>query len=243
MRALLFTLLLATAGCATIPSERGGVLFEELADGVWMHTSYADLPGIGPYPSNGLIVIDGEETILVDSGWDEDQTGAILDWAANDLGYPVTKAIFTHAHDDRMAGIAVVRSRGIETYSHALANAVAAERGLRPADQALSFGFNDVARYLEPLVVFYPGPGHAVGNLVVRVPGTPVLFGGCLVRPPGAKTLGNTADADIENWGNAVLRVRDSFPGATLVIPGHGSPGGRDLLDATAVLVTAAGEN
>ena len=34
----------------------GDVALRELAPGVWQHTTYLDLPGIGPVPSNGLLV-------------------------------------------------------------------------------------------------------------------------------------------------------------------------------------------
>ncbi|NKI34447.1 hypothetical protein HFP89_04630 [Wenzhouxiangella sp. XN79A] len=55
--------------------------FERLADGVWMHTSFKDIPPWGAFPTNGMVVEVGEgDAVLVDTAWDEPRTAAVLDW-------------------------------------------------------------------------------------------------------------------------------------------------------------------
>ena len=91
-----------------------------------------------------------------------------------------------------------------------------------------------------PLVVFDPGPGHTVDNIVVGLPEEGVVFGGCLIRPGESGSLGNVADADITHWDRAVELVSGQFPDARIVIPSHGPPAGRELLEHTVELVREA---
>ena len=90
--------------------------------------------------------------------------------------------------------------------------------------------------------VLYPGPGHTRDNIVVYYPDAKVLFGGCLIRPGGSDNLGNTADADVVHWAEAVRNVAAAFPDAEIVIPSHGPMGGRELLDHTIALAEAAAD-
>ena len=228
------------AGCTAhvVPPTREDVVFERLAPGVWLHTSYYELPGIGPVPSNGLIVVDGEEATLIDTAWTEAQTATVLDWAKAETGVAVTRAVFTHAHQDKMGGVGVLRQRGIETFAHRLSNELASSRDLVPAEFELDFGDGTAA--LGSVLAFYPGPGHTRDNIVIWHGPSKILFGGCLVRPAGAKTLGNTADAVVADWADSVRNTAVRFGRAGLVIPSHGRPGGAELLEETIGLAEGA---
>jgi glyoxylase-like metal-dependent hydrolase (beta-lactamase superfamily II) len=212
------------------------VTFEALAPGVWLHLSTLAIEPWGEVPSYGLVVVRGESALLVDTAWTDAQTEQILRWADEALGRPITTAVFTHAHQDKMGGVRALRARGVETYAAADSNALAATRGLAPAEHALTFGPDATSSELAPAVVFDPGPGHTEDNIVVALPEAGVLFGGCLVRPPGATDLGNTADADVDHWDDAVEAVAARFPDLLVVVPSHGRPGGRELLALTAGL-------
>jgi metallo-beta-lactamase class B VIM len=82
-----------------------------LADGVWMHTSWRTLAGGTRFPSNGLIVRDGDELILIDTAWGEEPTEALLAWIDTTLALPVP---------DPIAGIdsigAVARIGAVEVF-------------------------------------------------------------------------------------------------------------------------------
>jgi glyoxylase-like metal-dependent hydrolase (beta-lactamase superfamily II) len=187
-------------------------------------------------PSYGLVVVRGGNALLIDTAWTDEQTEQILRWADETLGRPITTAVFTHAHRDKMGGVRALRARGVETYAAPDSNALAAERGLVPAEHALSFGPDATSHELAPAVVFDPGPGHTEDNIVVALPEAGILFGGCLVRPPAATDLGNTADADVDHWDEAVEAVAARFPDLSIVVPSHGRPAGRELLELTARL-------
>jgi len=228
--------------------ERDGVHFKKLDEFVWMHTTYVNLEKWGPVFSNGLIVVGADRASLVDTAWNNEQTKTILNWTYEVLGTTISSAVFTHAHDDKMGGMEALRVAGVLTYAHPRSNVLAPLHKLTPAEFDLAILDNGSARVpgdraatdLSKLEIYYPGAGHTEDNVVVHVKGTEILFGGCLVRPGDANSLGNTAEASISNWDDAVDRVASRFPTATVVIPSHGSPAGRELLSITSELARSA---
>src|SRR5688572_11921413 len=71
------------------------VLVRRLAPGVWLHVSLGVFPGPGGrtwYPSNGLL-LDAPDggTVLIDTGWNDTQTAALLDWAERRHRRPVRR--------------------------------------------------------------------------------------------------------------------------------------------------------
>jgi metallo-beta-lactamase class B len=216
----------------------GPVEFGELADGVWLHTSYKSLPGVGPFPSNGLIVRAGDGLLLVDTAWNDEQTEEIIEWARNTLGMPITYAVVTHAHDDKMGGVGALNRRGIRTLALHLTNEAARTRGLVPTNETLTLQKGKATR-IGGVEVFYPGGGHTEDNLVVYVEDAKVLFGGCLIRPGASESLGNTADANVEHWDMAVESLQRRYGEARHVVPSHGPPGNAQLLAHTIALVRA----
>lgn len=213
---------------------------EPVAAQVWMHTSYRHVEPWGLVRSNGLVVETPAGLVLIDSAWTNDQTRALLDLVQAELGQPVTHAVFTHAHEDRMGGAEALREAGIVTYATDLTNSYAIAAGRGAATHSLSLNVGDMSEALAGLDIFYPGPGHTPDNIVVRIEASGVIFGGCLIRPARSLNLGNTAQADVEAWADTVERVAAQFPDSGIVIPSHGPPGGRNLLDLTIALARPA---
>lgn len=249
-------LSLASAGCSTIRSMLGeetvavpAPSLERIGEGVWVHKSYENLAKVGPFLSQGLVVDTGEGVLLVDTAWNNDDTEILLTLIRNTVGEMPELAIVTHAHNDKMGGVGALIDAKIAVRAHPLTNQDAPGRGLRPAPMTILgskdfdtlFGESDGASEVAgPVQIFYPGPGHTRDNIVVYYAPARVLFGGCLVRPANARDLGNTADADIANWADAVRAVAARFPDAEIIIPSHGAAGGRELLDHTIALAEAA---
>ena len=225
-----------------VRSVAPGLEIRPLAPGVWLHTTWRELEGTGPFPSHGLVVQDADGLLLVDAAWGDEETVALVEWLERELGRPVTRMLATHHHDDRLSGSAFLQGRGTPVLAHPLTTALAAEDGVLPPTPLTALARTGSSTRLGPVEVFYPGPGHAADNLVVWVTGTGVLFGGCAVRPGGTASLGNVADADLESWPEAIERVRARYgPRTRLVVPGHGPPGGPELLGHTTELLAAPG--
>ncbi len=210
-----------------------------IADGVWMHTSWRLLPGGVRFPSNGLLVREGDHLVLVDTAWGEEPTRELLDWAERSLKLPITRAVVTHAHDDRMGGAPVLATRGIPFWSHPLTGPRAAKQGWPQPRPLTGLTTPDSSIMQGSIEIFYPGPAHTVDNLMVWIPAARVLFGGCAVKDLRSQTLGNVADADQADWPLAVRRAQERYREAVLIVPGHGAPGGLELLQHTLGLCRA----
>ncbi|ABC63608.1 subclass B1 metallo-beta-lactamase [Erythrobacter litoralis] len=216
----------------------GEVSFSQLAEGVWMHTTYLDLMGFGPIPSNGLLVVNGDNTILVDTAWTDEQTEQIVAWASMVLAKPVRAAVVTHAHQDKMGGMAALHGANIATWAHPLSNELAPEEGLVPARNAITFDANgwatgEAAQSLAPLRLYYPGGAHTRDNITVGLPELGIAFGGCMIKAGDASNLGNLADADTAAYAQSVRNFAAAFPDARTIAMSHSPPEGRKAIERT----------
>lgn len=255
-------LALVLAGCATAPSHTGTSVpaiaaahpsadeippgearLRQIRDGVWVHIATQEIGGGVVYPSNGLIVRDGDGLLLVDTAWGGKNTAALLAVIESEIGLPVRRAVSTHFHDDRVAGVDTLRAAGVETYGTPLTRRLAEAEGNEVPERVLD-GLvepGDAVRF-GPLEILYPGPGHTADNLVVYVPEARVLFGGCAIHETARQSPGNIADSDLNAWATSIRRVQTRYPEARVVVPGHGVPGGPELLSHTIDVVEAQRE-
>ena len=209
-----------------------------------------------PFPANSLLVeMDDGTLVLCGSPYTAEATRALLGWARKAFGTRPIVAINTHFHPDALGGNEALIEAGGRVYGSELTARLLAERG--EAVRALLIAFAEkrpggagafrTARWLpatstfravdglelafggERLEVFYPGPAHSPDNVVVWFPERHLLFGGCMIL--AGERLGNTADADLERWPEAIEQLR-RFD-AALVVPGHGDRFGPELLDRT----------
>lgn len=216
----------------------GPMSFQQVAPGVWQHTSYLDVPGFGAVPSNGLIVVDGDTSVLVDTAWTDAQTQALLAWVGATLGKPVRAAVVTHAHSDKMGGMDALHNAGIVTYAHAMSNRIAPDKDLTPAKNSLEFAPDGTLvggsiPDLGPLTVFYSGPGHTKDNITVGLKSAKIAFGGCLIKGSKSKSLGNLTEADLDYYATSVERFAAAFPDATTIVMSHSGFEDRSAIERT----------
>jgi glyoxylase-like metal-dependent hydrolase (beta-lactamase superfamily II) len=88
----------------------------------------------------------------------------------------------------------------------------------------------------DSLEIFFPGPSQAPDKVVVYFPNRKILFGSCMIL--SGDQIGNSSDADLENWPKAVENLKRFT--AEIVIPGHGERLDPGLIDHT-IAVLAAG--
>ncbi|MAD03811.1 MAG: VIM family subclass B1 metallo-beta-lactamase [Pseudoalteromonas sp.] len=235
----IFFLLIYSFQVSAQENRPNQVSITQLADGVWLHTSYYTYPNGTEFPSNGLIVKEGDSLTLIDTAWGELLTLDLLEAISLEIKLPVSKAFVTHAHGDRAAGIDVLESKGINVFAHPLTAQLTIEQGaavpnniikeLRVADSVVKFG---------SLELFFPGPGHAMDNVMAWLPEKRILFGGCAVRSLQSSSVGNLVHGDIHSWLNITKQLKRKFKSAVIVVPGHGAVGGYDLLSHTEKLIT-----
>jgi metallo-beta-lactamase class B len=212
---------------------------EPVGDGVWVYRAIGEVAGFGEVPANGLVVVGGAEAALVNATWTDDQATRIIAWLASHGQVRVTSVVVTHSHEDCLGGLGALHRAGARSYALAR-TAELAGRDHRVVPQVLftdRLSFPLGGRTLE---LRYLGPGHAPDNVVVWLPDARVLFGGCLVREASATSLGNTADADLVSWPGTVAALQQAYPDVVTVVPGHGRPGGRELLQHTLDVLAAS---
>lgn len=212
----------------------------KLEDSVWVHTTYR-MFGTQNVPSNGMIVQTSEGVILIDTPWDDTLTAHLLDSMKERFNQPVLYAMITHAHDDRIGGIAALHKHHIKVMSQQKTCELAKKYGyeipdtVMPADTILTSGN-------ERLEYFYPGPGHTEDNSVVWLQNRNILFGGCLVKAESYSDLGNIADANLSAWPQTIHRLIEKYSSARIIVPGHGTWGGLPLLQHTLHLLEKRNE-
>lgn len=209
---------------------------EPLAEGVWLHTSYQEVPEWGRVPANGLVVVAGEEAALLDTPWTDDQTRRLIAWVAQHEGARVTTVVPTHWHQDCMGGLSAAHRAGARSFASIRTVELARERGLEPPQVGFTNRL-EVQLGVRTLVLRSLGSGHTVDCIVVWIPDAEVLFGGDLIRSAGSKSLGYTAEADLERWPGTVEAIDREYGHARVVVPGHGLPGGRELIESTRELL------
>ena len=222
----------------------------KVADDVWIHTSYKELPNVGLFPSNGLLIAGDGGVVLIDTPWTPKATKTLMEWIETRLHLPVTDLIATHSHDDRIGGVGELPPT---TRVHALQLTIdrAKAEGIVLDAEPITTAEARLTLAGVRFDTVFPGHGHAPDNLVVRLPRQQIVFGGCWVKSAASTTLGNVADADLRSWkrglettgfsDSPVFCATDTRPYRPLmVVPGHGGIGGWGLFLHTRDLVDAA---
>ncbi len=221
-------------------SQNFPIALQKIADGVWVHTSNYTVPGRKPIPSNGLIVQDGDELIMVDTAWGEMATKSLLEKVKEDIGKPVTKLIITHHHLDKLAGVDVMEFEGAKVFTHPLTPIKAVNSGYPVPNTSVAALKEPKSRTkVGSVEIAYPGAAHAEENLVVYIPSQKILYGGCAIKGAESKSMGNLSDADIKAWPTSLNWVKATYPDTKTVVPGHGKGADLSLIDKTLSMIAA----
>jgi hypothetical protein len=211
-----------------------------------------------PWPANSLLMeMANGELVWVGSTYTPQAANQVLAWVKYTFGDRQLVAINTGYHVDNLGGNAALMAQDIPVYGSDMTVKLLEERGEATRQLMLDMMKNSANEsvikthreipYLPPtrsfpiqdglelqfgdekIEVFYPGPSQAPDKVVVYFPQQKILFGGCMIL--SADQVGNTADADISLWIEAV-KTLDRFP-AEIVIPGHGDRIDKDLIPHT----------
>ncbi|MBN2628369.1 MAG: subclass B1 metallo-beta-lactamase [Spirochaetales bacterium] len=203
-----------------------------LSENVWIHISDLDTSQWGPVSANGLALVTDGILVLIDTPWNDRQTESLVTWFRREYGIKDIQVIVCHYHQDNLGGLNWIHSQGIESFSLERTRDICAARNLPVPMNGLEkthrFAFREI-----PVETYFPGEGHTVDSICVYLPRERILFGGCSVKALANRTLGNTADANIEEWPASLRAMKSAYPDALIVVPGHGAEGGLSLIDHT----------
>jgi len=199
----------------------------------FVHTSYLKMDDGSFVPCNGMIYVNQNEAIILDTPVNDSISDLLINFVKKDLNVKINGVVFTHAHIDAAGGFNAFAKANIPTYAHEKTASFIENDSLKVThtftdSQEIAVGDTNVVNR-------YFGHAHSADNIVSYIPRENTLFGGCQVKEDGAKE-GNLKDADTTKWPQSIKAIKEAHPDVTFVVPGHGTYGGPELLDYTIAL-------
>lgn len=216
---ILLSLLLCLPVLLSAQNSNNKLKFSHISGDLYAYTTHKLFTG-SPFPSNSMYLVTNDGVVLFDTPWDETQFQPLLDSIAKRHGRKVILCISTHYHDDRTAGLEFFRKKGIKTMSSKLTYDLCT---LHSQARAEHFFVNDTVFNIggHTFEAHYPGEGHTKDNIVLWFGKEKVLYGGCLIKSTENSSLGNIADASLEQWDETIEGLMKKFPEPAVVVPGH----------------------
>ncbi len=198
------------------------------------------------YGSNCTAVIGADAILLVDPFIAPAYARFVEKKLRQTTPLSVRHVVLTHHHTDHALGAGWFAARGAAVHAHrACRDRMTAEHAGLIASRRREPDLADLFRDAEPYTpehvfdegitldlggkevrVLHPGHNHTPGDAVVHLPDSSTVICGDLVS---AGYHVNYEDADRDNLQNGIRFLRSL--GARTCIPGHGAPGGPELLD------------
>ena len=200
------------------------------------------------YGANCVGIVGREAVLLVDSLIAPAHARLVEEAVRAWTGVPIRFVVLTHHHTDHALGAGSLASRGAEVVAHhACGAAMAAEHPALVEERRRVPGLTELFRDAEPyrptrlvgtegwqadlggarVRVRHLGPGHTSGDLVVSIEEESVTVCGDLV------SVGyhvNYEDAALDRLEDGLEELRRLA--TRTYVPGHGAPGGPEVLDA-----------
>jgi metallo-beta-lactamase class B len=211
----------------------------QISPKTYIHESFLQTKDWGKVSCNGLIFVNNNQALVFDTPANLEATNELINIIQDSLKARIVGVVVNHFHDDCLAGLTVFHQMNIPSYANYRTIALAKNNGYQIPEN----GFNKrlVLKVAgERVNNFYFGAAHTKDNIVSYIPTEKVLFGGCMTKALGANK-GNLEDADTLQWANTIKKVEKLKP--AIVVPGHGKPGGPELLDYTAKLFELKADN
>lgn len=206
---------------------------KQLSENSFVHISYLQTDSFGKVSCNGYIYMNKGEALVFDTPSDYETTAELLQWLENTMKQKVKGLVVNHFHIDAIGGITEFHKKNIPTYGNKKTAVLVDKDEDRPKetfDERLVLKVGD-----KEVVNRYFGEAHTADNIVSYIPDEELIYGGCMVKTIDAGK-GNLEDANEQEWGMTIKKIKDAYPNLKTVIPGHGRYGGMELLDYTITL-------
>lgn len=232
---ILLGLLFLSFSCQTSNKNQNhkseNLKIEKLSENTFLHVSYLETEDFGKVASNGMIVIDNSEAIVFDTPVNDDVSNELIEWVENNLEAKIKGVVVTHFHTDCLGGLKAFHEKQIPSYANNSTIDLAKLDNKTPPLNGFD-KFLDIRVGNKTVLNMHLGEGHTKDNIVSYFPDDQVLFGGCLIKGNKAGK-GYLGDANLEQWPITVEKIKVRLQDVQIVIPGHGKPEGKNLLDYT----------
>jgi len=204
-----------------------------LRDSVYRHVTWEVSPDYGRFSCNGLVYVNNGHAVIADTPMDTGKTHKLISHLEKQMALTIDLVIVGHFHSDCIGGLPYVHERGIPSLGGAKTLALCKQNRLPVPTESFEEEYVLVLQG-DTLICRYPGAGHTEDNITVYCPKQHILFGGCLVKSARSRGLGNLVDANVHAWPATMQHLLDTYTEADLlVVPGHGLPGNKELLQHT----------
>ncbi|MBI9073587.1 MAG: MBL fold metallo-hydrolase [Melioribacteraceae bacterium] len=215
-----------------------------------------------PWAGNSLVYkADSSNLVLIDTPYEPEATSLLLNYLKEKFADLKISAIVTGFHIDNLGGSKTLVENSIPIYGAYKTAELLKSSSYKTQEKMLEWlsspenkKYYDVyagIKFYEPtnfykledglklsfstdtLEVYFPGETHTLDNTVVYLSKEKILFGGCMILAGSRNNPGFIDDANMKEWPLSVKKLKGKFPDCKIVIPGHGSIGGQELLDHT----------
>lgn len=234
-------LLLILCTCALMAAGQNPTIYktttleiDSIAPGTYVHRTYLSTKEWGKVACNGTVYVNKGESVVFDTPATDSVSAELISWIKAHTHSHIKAIVVNHSHEDCLGGLAVFHKAGIPSYSSKRTQTFARNDTVnKPIVPQHSFTKELILKIGGTSIInYYPGEGHTRDNIVSYIPATKVLFGGCIIKALGSGK-GNLAEANVTTWAQSVRNVKQKFPNAVIIIPGHGAYGPHSLLDYT----------
>jgi metallo-beta-lactamase class B len=209
------------------------LIIQKLSNHIYSHISFLKTNDFGTVGCNGMIVVNKKKAIIFDTPSNNQGSAELINYLSNTLNCKIIAIIPTHFHNDCVGGMEKFNEFKVPAYASAKTiellnkNGTKFSKPLNTFNDKFSIKIGNKKVYAE-----YFGEGHTRDNIIGYFPEDNAIFGGCLVKESGA-SKGFLGDANTNAWSETVHKIKEAYPGAKIVIPGHGKWGGTELFDYT----------
>jgi metallo-beta-lactamase class B len=94
------------------------LIINQLSANSFQHITYLETDSFGKVACNGLIVIDANEAIIIDTPTTDSVSTELINWVQNSLNCEIKGVIPTHFHDDCLGGLEAFHQFKIPSYAY-----------------------------------------------------------------------------------------------------------------------------
>lgn len=213
------------------------LVITQIAENTFIHTSFKQTQDFENVPCNGAVMRNQKEVVVFDTPTDTVGAELLMQWINEQLHAKIVAVVPTHFHDDFLGGLEAFHQAHIPSIAQAKTPHLADSLNHTMPNSTFATA-KQVQLGDEIIELKYFGPGHTADNIVGYFAHDRVLFGGCLIKEIDA-SKGYLGDAHVGEWSATVQKIKQAYPDAQIVIPGHGAYGDRALLDYTISLFSS----
>lgn len=209
------------------------LIIQKLSNHIYEHISFLKTNDFGTVGCNGMIVVNENEAVIFDTPSNDQGSEELIAYVTKTLNCEIKAIIPTHFHNDCVGGLEKFNESNIPAYASAKTIELLNRNGTKFSKPINSFDDKfSIKIGHKKVYAAYFGEGHTRDNIIGYFPDDNAIFGGCLIKESGA-SKGFLGDANINTWSETVRKIKQTYPGAKIVIPGHGKWGGTELFDYT----------